>query len=180
MKMVSLNLRVIFSINIYAGLNGSKLKENILPDKKGPFHNSVKSYMKGSKAIDLIFIILGLIVVIIASIICFSAIFAVVSILTILGLISLGVFAFYQSAASGEIIDCLWILSAILSLIVLIPILLGRLTFIPFRIHRAKKTSFKLRLLNIIILFVVLSLITTFSIHQVQLFDDNESPSLII
>ncbi|MBA00734.1 MAG: hypothetical protein CMM39_14945 [Rhodospirillaceae bacterium] len=93
---------------------------------------------------------------------------------------SLGAFVLYERATSGNIIDYLWVFSTGLSLTALILILLGRLTFIPLRIYRVKKTSFNLRLLNIIILLVVLSLVTTVFIDQAHLFDHNEWPSLSI
>ena len=92
----------------------------------------------------------------------FSVIFVVTGILIIFGLLALSIGFFYYNITDGSLVTALWIIPVLLVLVIAILIILGWLSVIPPKFNGKEKTSFKLRVFNIIILALVISLMTAF------------------
>ena len=82
----------------------------------------------------------------------FSVIFVVTGILIIFGLSALAIGFFYYNITDGSLVAAVWIIPVLLVLVIAILIILGWLSVIPPKFNRKEKTSFKLRVFNIIIL----------------------------
>lgn len=110
----------------------------------------------------------------------FSVIFVVTGILLIFGLSALGISFFYYNITDGSLVTALWIIPIFLALIIAILIILGWLSVAPPKFNRKEKTSFKLRIFNIIILTLVISLMTVFFLYKNISILQSEIPSLQI
>jgi len=130
--------------------------------------------------IELLLIIGGLVMVILLLALAFSVIFVVTGILLIFGLSALGISFFYYNITDGSLVTALWIIPIFLVLIITILIILGWLSVVPPKFNRKEKTSFKLRIFNIIILALVISLMTVFFLYKNISILQSEIPSLQI
>lgn len=110
----------------------------------------------------------------------FSVIFVVTGILIIFGLSALAIGFFYYNITDGSLVTAVWIIPVLLVLVIAILIILGWLSVIPPKFNRQEKTSFKLRVFNIIILKLLISLMTAFFLAENISILQSEIPSLQI
>ena len=104
----------------------------------------------------------------------------VTGVLMIFGLSALAISFVYYNIIDGSLVTALWIIPVLLVLVIAILIILGRLSVIPPKLNRKEKTPFKIRIFNIIILILTMSLITTvFIVENISILS-NEIPSLAI
>ena len=129
---------------------------------------------------EVILIILSLLVTAFLLVLFFSVILSVVVMLVLLSSTIFGVVFFYESLIDGRSLAVLWFLPILLCLIVTATIVFGRLTVIPFRFYKFKKSSFRLRLINIIFLLCITSLALVFFIYKNILAITEPSFSLFI
>jgi hypothetical protein len=115
---------------------------------------------------EVILIILSLLVTAFLLVLFFSVILSVVVMLVLLSSTIFGVVFFYESLIDGRSLAVLWFLPILLCLIVTAAIFSGRLTVIPFKLYKFKKPSFRLRIINIILLFCITSLVLVFFIYK--------------
>ena len=130
--------------------------------------------------IELLLIIAGLVMMILLLALAFSVIFVVTGILIIFGLSALAIGFFYYNIMDGSPVTALWIIPVLLVLVIAILIILGLLSVIPPKFNRKEKTSFKIRIFNIIILIITMSLITAGFMVENILIISNETRSLAI
>ena len=106
--------------------------------------------------------------------------FVVTGVLMIFGLSALVISFVYYNITDGSLIMVLWVVPILLFLVIAILMILGWLSFVPPKFNRKEKTSFKIRIFNIIILILTMALITTvFIVENISILR-NEIPSLAI
>ena len=106
--------------------------------------------------------------------------FVVTGVLMIFGLSALAISFVYYNITDGGLVMVLWVIPILLFLVMTILIILGWLSVIPPKFNRKEKTSFKIRIFNIIILILTMSLIATvFSVENISILS-SEIPSLAI
>ena len=125
-------------------------------------------------------IITGLILVVLLLALFFSVMFVVTGVLMIFGLSALAISFVYYNITDGSLVMVLWVIPILLFLVMAILIILGWLSVIPPKFNRKEKTSFKIRIFNIIILILTMSLIATvFLVENISILS-SEIPSLAI
>ena len=125
-------------------------------------------------------IITGLILVVLLLALFFSVMFVVTGVLMIFGLSALAISFVYYNIVDGNLVTTLWIIPVLVVLVIAILIILGWLSFIPPKFNKKEKTSFKIRIFNIIILILTMSLIATvFIVENISILS-SEIPSLSI
>ena len=125
-------------------------------------------------------IIAGLILVVLLLALFFSVMFVVTGVLMIFGLSALVISFVYYNITDGSLIMVLWVVPILLFLVIAILIILGWLSVVPPKFNRKEKTSFKIRIFNIIILIITMSLITAGFMVENILIISNETRSLAI
>jgi len=80
--------------------------------------------------------------------------FVVTGVLMIFGLSALVISFVYYNITDGSLIMVLWVVPILLFLVIAILIILGWLSVVPPKFNRKEKTSFKIRIFNIIILII--------------------------
>ena len=106
--------------------------------------------------------------------------FVVTGVLMIFGLSALAISFVYYNITDGSLVMVLWVIPILLFLAMVILISLGWLSVIPPKFNRKEKTSFKIRIFNIIILILTMSLIATvFIVENISILS-SEIPSLAI
>ncbi len=125
-------------------------------------------------------IIAGLILVVLLLALFFSVMFVVTGVLMIFGLSALVISFVYYNITDGSLIMVLWVVPILLFLVIAILIILGWLSVVPPKFNRKEKTSFKIRIFNIIILIFTMSLITAGFMVENILIISNETRSLAI
>ena len=125
-------------------------------------------------------IIAGLILVVLLLALFFSVMFVVTGVLMIFGLSALVISFVYYNITDGSLIMVLWVVPILLFLVIAILMILGWLSFVPPKFNRKEKTSFKIRIFNIIILIITMSLITAGFMVENILIISNETRSLAI
>ena len=125
-------------------------------------------------------IIAGLILVVLLLALFFSVMFVVTGVLMIFGLSALVISFVYYNITDGSLIMVLWVVPILLFLVIAILMILGWLSFVPPKFNRKEKTSFKIRIFNIIILIFTMSLITAGFMVENILIISNETRSLAI
>ena len=125
-------------------------------------------------------IITGLILVVLLLALFFSVMFVVTGVLMIFGLSALVISFVYHNITDGSLIMVLWVVPILLFLVIAILIILGWLSVVPPKFNRKEKTSFKIRIFNIIILIFTMSLITAGFMVENILIISNETRSLAI
>ena len=106
--------------------------------------------------------------------------FVVTGVLMIFGLSALAISFVYYNITDGSLVMVLWVIPILLFLVMAILIILGWLSVIPPKFNRKEKTSFKIRIFNIIILILTMSLIATvFLVENISILS-SEIPSLAI
>ena len=106
--------------------------------------------------------------------------FVVTGVLMIFGLSALVISFVYHNITDGSLIMVLWVVPILLFLVIAILIILGWLSVVPPKFNRKEKTSFKIRIFNIIILIFTMSLITAGFMVENILIISNETRSLAI
>ena len=130
--------------------------------------------------IELLLIVTGLILIVLLLALFFSVMFVVTGVLMIFGLSALAISFVYYNITDGSLVMVLWVIPILLFLVMAILIVLGWLSVIPPKFNRKEKTSFKIRIFNIIILILTMALITTvFIVENISILR-NEIPSLAI
>lgn len=130
--------------------------------------------------IELLLIITGLILVVLLLALFFSLMFVVTGVVMIFSLSAVAISFAYYNITDGSLVMLLWVVPILLFLIVAILIILGWLSVIPPKFNRKEKTSFKIRIFNIIILILTMSLITAaFIVENISILS-SEIPSLAI
>ena len=125
-------------------------------------------------------IITGLILVVLLLALFFSVMFVVTGALMIFGLSALAISFVYYNITDGSLVMVLWVIPILLFLVMAILIILGWLSVIPPKFNRKEKTSFKIRIFNIIILILTMSFIATvFIVENISILS-SEIPSLAI
>ena len=125
-------------------------------------------------------IITGLILVVLLLALFFSVMFVVTGVLMIFGLSALAISFVYYNITDVSLVMVLWVISVLLFLVMAILIILGWLSVIPPKFNRKEKTSFKIRIFNIIILILTMSFIATvFIVENISILS-SEIPSLAI
>lgn len=125
-------------------------------------------------------IITGLILVVLLLALFFSVMFVVTGVLMIFGLSALAISFVYYNITDGSLVMVLWVIPILLFLVMAILIILGWLSVIPPKFNRKEKTSFKIRIFNIIILILTMSFIATvFIVENISILS-SEIPSLAI
>jgi len=125
-------------------------------------------------------IITGLILVVLLLALFFSVMFVVTGVLMIFGLSALAISFVYYNITDGSLVMVLWVIPILLFLAMAILIILGWLSVIPPKFNRKEKTSSKIRIFNIIILILTMSLIATvFIVENISILS-SEIPSLAI
>ena len=122
----------------------------------------------------------GLILVVLLLALFFSVMFVVTGVLMIFGLSALVISFVYYNITDGSLIMVLWVVPILLFLVIAILMILGWLSFVPPKFNRKEKTSFKIRIFNIIILIFTMSLITAGFMVENILIISNETRSLAI
>ena len=125
-------------------------------------------------------IIAGLILVVLLLALFFSVMFVVTGVLMIFGLSALVISFVYYNITDGSLIMVLWVVPILLFLVIAILIILGWLSVVPPKFNRKEKTSFKIRIFNIIILIFTMSLIIAGFMVENILIISNETRSLAI
>ena len=125
-------------------------------------------------------IITGLILVVLLLALFFSVMFVVTGVLMIFGLSALVISFVYYNITDGSLIMVLWVVPILLFLVIAILMIFGWLSFVPPKFNRKEKTSFKIRIFNIIILIFTMSLITAGFMVENILIISNETRSLAI
>ena len=125
-------------------------------------------------------IITGLILVVLLLALFFSVMFVVTGVLMIFGLSALVISFVYYNITDGSLVMVLWVVPILLFLVIAILIISGWLTVVPPKFNRKEKTSFKIRIFNIIILIFTMSLITAGFMVENILIISNETRSLAI
>ena len=125
-------------------------------------------------------IIAGLILVVLLLALFFSVMFVVTGVLMIFGLSALVISFVYYNITDGSLIMVLWVVPILLFLVIAILIILGWLSVVPPKFNRKEKTSFKIRIFNIIILIITMSLITAGFMVENILIISEETRSLAI
>jgi len=125
-------------------------------------------------------IIAGLILVVLLLALFFSVMFVVTGVLMIFGLSALVISFVYYNITDGSLIMVLWVVPILLFLVIAILMILGWLSVVPPKFNRKEKTSFKIRIFNIIILIITMSLITAGFMVENILIISNETRSLAI
>ena len=106
--------------------------------------------------------------------------FVVSGVLMIFGLSALAISFVYYNITYGSLVMVLWVIPILLFLVMAILIILGWLSVIPPKFNRKEKTSFKIRIFNIIILILTMSFIATvFIVEKISILS-SEIPSLAI
>jgi len=106
--------------------------------------------------------------------------FVVTGVVMIFSLSAVAISFAYYNITDGSLVMLLWVVPILLFLIVAILIILGWLSVIPPKFNRKEKTSFKIRIFNIIILILTMSLITAaFIVENISILS-SEIPSLAI
>ena len=106
--------------------------------------------------------------------------FVVTGVLMIFGLSALAISFVYYNITDGSLVMVLWVIPILLFLAMAILIILGWLSVIPPKFNRKEKTSSKIRIFNIIILILTMSLIATvFIVENISILS-SEIPSLAI
>tara|TARA_B100001057_G_scaffold23093_1_gene21418 strand:- start:1078 stop:1401 length:324 start_codon:yes stop_codon:yes gene_type:complete len=106
--------------------------------------------------------------------------FVVTGVLMIFGLSALAISFVYYNITDGSLVMVLWVIPILLFLAMAILIILGWLSVIPPKFNRKEKTSSKIRIFNIIILILTMSLIATvFIVENISILS-SEIPSLSI
>ena len=113
-----------------------------------------------------ILIILSLIVTVFLLVLFFSVILSFVLVFVLLCSIIFGVIFFFDSVIDGRISTALWFFPVLLCLIVKVSVVLGRLTVIPFKFYKFEKPTFRLRIINVLLLFCITSLALIFFIYK--------------
>ena len=125
-------------------------------------------------------IITGLILVVVLLALFFSVMFVVTGVLMIFGLSASAISFVYYNITDGSLVMVLWVIPILLFLVMAILIILGWLSVIPPKFNRKEKTSFKIRIFNIIILILTMSFIATvFIVENISILS-SEIPSLAI
>ena len=125
-------------------------------------------------------IITGLILVVLLLALFFSVMFVVTGVLMIFGLSALAISFVYYYIIDGSLVMVLWVIPILLFLVMAILIILGWLSVIPPKFNRKEKTSFKVRIFNIVILILTMSFIATvFIVENISILS-SEIPSLAI
>ena len=124
--------------------------------------------------------IAGLVMITLLLALAISVMFVVTGILTIFGLSALAIGFFYNNITDDSLVTALWIIPVLLVLVIAILIILGRLSVIPPKFNGKGTTSFKLRVFNIIILTLLISLMTGFFLAEDISMLQSEIPSLRI
>ena len=106
--------------------------------------------------------------------------FVVTGVLMIFGLSALVISFVYYNITDGSLIMVLWVVPILLFLVIAILMILGWLSVVPPKFNRKEKTSFKIRIFNIIILIFTMSLITAGFMVENILIISNETRSLAI
>ena len=125
-------------------------------------------------------IIAGLILVVLLLALFFSVMFVVTGVLMIFGLSALVISFVYYNITDGSLIMVLLVVPILLFLVIAILMILGWLSFVPPKFNRKEKTSFKIRIFNIIILIFTMSLIIAGFMVENILIISNETRSLAI
>ena len=98
----------------------------------------------------------------------------------IFGLSALAISFVYYNITYGSLITVLWVVPILLFLVVTILIISGWLSVIPPKFSRKEKTSIKIRIFNIIILILTMSLIAAvFIVENISILS-SEIPNLAI
>jgi len=104
----------------------------------------------------------------------------VTGVLMIFGLSALAISFVYYNITDGSLVMVLWVIPILLFLVMAILIILGWLSVIPPKFNKEEKTSFKIRIFNIIILILTMSLIAAvFIVENISILS-SEIPSLSI